>query len=90
MRSTPTCLAGFFREGLAAASQLESGGRNRARFAARIEGTRKQLVMRCGKPKVSGYGPLANRLECSARRGDFANDSDAFWSDGEASGRGRI
>jgi hypothetical protein len=27
------------------------------------------------KPKISGYGRLANRLDCSAGGGSFANDS---------------
>jgi hypothetical protein len=28
-----------------------------------------------GKPRISGYGSLANRLDCNAGWGDFANDS---------------
>jgi len=42
------------------------------------------------KPKISGYGPLANRLECNANWGDFANVSDAFGATARPTEEGRF
>lgn len=39
----------------------------------------------CTKAQNSKYGPLANRLDCNAGGGFFANVSREFWDEGAAS-----
>src|SRR5579862_6263590 len=62
------------REGVTAVRRRGAPGTIKA--LCRVEEPNPELAGKpCGKPKVSGNRPLANRLDCSASWEDFANDS---------------
>lgn len=61
------------RESMTAVRRRGAPGKIKA--LCRVEEPKPGLVPKpCGKPKVSGNRPLANRLDCSAYKGGFAND----------------